>query len=127
MTTNVTVAARQTTYTIEPESQEYTFSGLVYGTGDEIITNAQIQVLCQTTQNIVQRYNLNGLPFFDLALGDGQTTLRVRPNGPYDREDLKMKLANNAYSDLVLTPEPTLATFGFFIFLALHCLRKQKN
>ena len=127
MTTNVTVAARQTTYTIEPESQEYTFSGLVYGTGDEIITNAQIQVLCQTTQNIVQRYNLDGMPFFDLALGDGQTTLRVRPNGPYDREDLKMKLANNAYSDLVLTPEPTLATFVFFIFLALHCLRKHKN
>ena len=101
----------------------YTLSGMAYGTGSEIVTNAQIQVLSKATMNIAKRYNLDGAPFFDLGVGEASTTLRVRPV-EYDNLNLDIQLENNGHKDVVLTPEPILASLILFA-LGLIYLRHE--
>ena len=111
--TNVSAFSQTASYFIAMKGRQYALSGILYGTGNEIVTNGQIQVLNRETMNIAKRYNLDGLPYFDLALGETKTTLRFRPEG-YDNLNLDTQLENNGHKDAVLTPEPILASLILF-------------
>lgn len=111
--TNVTVSSKPATYNIAMKGRQFTLSGMAYGTGLEIVTNAQIQVLSKETMNIAKRWNLDGVPFYDIGLGEAATTLRVRPVD-YDNLNFDIHLENNGHKDVVLTPEPLLASLLVF-------------
>ena len=111
--TNVTVSSKPATYNVAMKGRQYTLSGMAYGTGSEIVTNAQIQVLSKATMNIAKRVNLDGAPFYDIALSDHLTTLRFRPV-EYDNLNFDIQLDNNGHKDVVLTPEPVIASLLFF-------------
>ena len=97
--------------------------GFLYGTGNEIVTNAQIQVVSEKTQNIVQRYNMSGLPFYTIHLGPQQrTSLRVRPVN-YDNQNYSFTPEGSCYKDFVLTPEPSLV--ALLILAALFAKRRN--
>ena len=111
--TNVTVSSKPATYNIAMKGRQFTLSGMAYGTGLEIVTNAQIQVLSKETMNIAKRWNLDGVPFYDIGLGEAATTLRVRPVD-YDNQNFDIQLENNGHKDVVLTPEPLFASLLIF-------------
>ena len=114
--TNVLSFSQTTTCNVVMRGRQYALSGMLYGTGGEIVTNGQIQVLNRETMNIAKRYNLEGLPFFDVVLGKTATTLRFRPAG-YDNLNIDIALENNDAEDFVLTPEPLFITPLFFLLL----------
>jgi hypothetical protein len=118
--TNVLSFSQTTTCNVVMRGRQYVLSGMLYGTGGEIVTNGQIQVLNRETMNIAKRYNLEGLPFFDVVLGETATTLRFRPAG-YDNLNMDIALKNNDAEDFVLTPEPLFITpLIFLLLLKLH-------
>lgn len=118
--TNVLSFSQTTTCNVVMRGRQYVLSGMLYGTGGEIVTNGQIQVLNRETMNIAKRYNLEGLPFFDIVLGGTATTLRFRPAG-YDNLNIDIALENNDAEDFVLTPEPLFITsLIFLLLLKLH-------
>jgi len=121
--TNIVVSTGTPTYPVYLSGYSPEISGFLYGTGCEIVTNAQIQVVNEKTQNIVQRYNLDGVPFYTIHLGAGQkTNLRVRPKD-YDNQNYSFTPEASSYKDFVLTPEPALLTL---VILAL-ALAKRRN
>ena len=123
LVTNVVVATGTPNYTVYLPGYTPYISGFLYGTGGEIVKEGQIQVLNRTTQNIVKRLNLDGLPFFDINLGLGQpAALRLRPQN-YDNDNYDLTLDNPAHKDFVLTPEPAIA---IIFLLGLFCLLRKK-
>ncbi len=117
--TNVTVSSGTPTIPVKMTGYTPYISGSLYGTGTEIVTNAQLQVVNHKTQNIVQRHNMNGFPFFDIYLGEGQTTvLRIKP-AEYDNQNFTFMPECSFYKDFVLTPEPAALSLIILALLAL--------
>ncbi|MBP5627367.1 hypothetical protein J6X96_04290 [bacterium] len=123
--TNATVGSKPATISVAMKGRQYALSGIAYGTGNEIVTNAQLQVLSKETMNIAKRYNLDGAPFYDVILGETLTTLRFRPYA-YDNLNIDIQLENNWHKDTVLTPEPLLAPLLLFA-IGLIYLRNKKR
>ena len=121
--TNIVVSTGTPTYPVYLDGYSPYIMGFLYGTGNEIVTNAQIQVVSEKTQNIVQRYNMSGLPFYTIHLGPQQrTSLRVRPVN-YDNQNYSFTPEGSCYKDFVLTPEPSLV--ALLILAALFAKRRN--
>ena len=106
--TNISPDVRAKTFDVVSEGYSPFVHGFLYGTGGETVKSGTIQVLSDLTKNIVDRHNMNGVPFYFIGLTPGHpVTLRYRLDG-YDNENYSINSDSIVEHDVVLTPEPAL-------------------
>ena len=114
--TNISPDVRAKTFDVVSEGYSPFVHGFLYGTGGETVKSGTIQVLSDLTKNIVDRHNMNGVPFYFIGLTPGHpVTLRYRLDG-YDNENYSINSDSIVEHDVVLTPEPALIALIALLF-----------